>query len=31
MKIFFVAGMGIAVFMELLLISKKNKSESDKI
>jgi AraC-like DNA-binding protein len=31
MKTFFVAGIGIAVFIELLLISKKNKSGSDKI
>ena len=31
MKAFFVAGIGIAVFIEFLLITKKNKSESDKI
>ena len=31
MRMFFVAGIGIAVFIEFLLISKKNKSESDKI
>ncbi len=31
MNAFFVAGIGIAVFIELLLISKKNKSASDRI
>ncbi|MBX2991553.1 MAG: helix-turn-helix transcriptional regulator [Bacteroidetes bacterium] len=31
MQMFFVAGIGIAVFIEILLISKKNKSGSDKI
>ncbi len=31
MKMFFVAGIGLAVFIEFLLISKKSKSESDKI
>lgn len=31
MEAFFVVGMGIALFIELLLISKRNKSESDKI
>lgn len=31
MKIFYVAGIGIALFIELLLISKKKKSESDNI
>jgi AraC-like DNA-binding protein len=31
MRMFFVAGIGVAVFIEFLLISKKNKSESDKI
>lgn len=31
MEIFFIAGTGIAVFIELLLISKKNKSASDTI
>jgi AraC-like DNA-binding protein len=31
MKAFFVAGIGLAVFIEFLLISKKNKSDSDKI
>ena len=27
----FIAGISIAVFLEILLITKKNKSESDKI
>ncbi len=31
MEMFFVTGIGIALFIELLLISKKNKSGSDKI
>ena len=31
MSMFFVAGIGLAVFIEFLLISKKNKSDSDKI
>ncbi|MEX2117920.1 MAG: helix-turn-helix domain-containing protein [Bacteroidota bacterium] len=31
MNIFFVLGVGIALFIELLLISKKNKSDSDRI
>ena len=31
MRMFFVAGIGIAVFIEFLLISKKNKSVSDQI
>jgi AraC-like DNA-binding protein len=31
MKMFFVAGLGIAVFIEFLLITKKNKSVSDRI
>lgn len=31
MKMFFVAGIGIAVFIEFLLISKKNKSTPDRI
>ena len=31
MKMFFVAGIGIAVFIEFLLISKKNKSTADQI
>lgn len=31
MEIFFIAGTGIAVFIELLLISKKNKSASDNV
>jgi AraC-like DNA-binding protein len=31
MRMFFVAGIGIAVFIEILLISKKKKSGSDKI
>ena len=31
MEMFFVIGIGIALFIEFLLISKKNKSESDKI
>lgn len=31
MTIFFVLGIGIALFIELLLISKKNKADSDKI
>jgi AraC-like DNA-binding protein len=31
MRMFFVAGIGIAIFIEFLLISKKNKSTSDRI
>jgi AraC-like DNA-binding protein len=31
MRMFFVAGIGVAVFIEFLLISKKNKSASDQI
>jgi AraC-like DNA-binding protein len=31
MRMFFVAGIGIAIFIEFLLISKKNKSASDRI
>jgi AraC-like DNA-binding protein len=31
MRLFFVAGIGLAVFIEFLLISKKNKSASDQI
>ncbi len=31
MKMFFVAGIGLAVFIEFLLVSKKNKSSPDKI
>lgn len=31
MRMFFVAGIGVAVFIEFLLISKKNKSPSDRI
>ena len=31
MRMFFVAGIGLAVFIEFLLLSKKNKSASDQI
>ena len=31
MKMFFVAGIGLALFLEFLLLSKKNKSAADKI
>ena len=31
MRVFFVAGIGIAVFIEFLLLSKKNESASDQI